>query len=55
MNYIIDLINKKKVNWMFNLVIPAMVDPASVDIHINKVGPTLMGQTTSKKKKGQDN
>ncbi|XP_059178126.1 uncharacterized protein LOC131957377 isoform X2 [Physella acuta] len=44
-------------SWVHNNVMEgltkAMVDPASVDIHINKVGPTLMGQTTSKKKKAQ--
>lgn len=32
--------------------ISAMVDPASVDVQIKQVGPTLMGQNTSKKTKG---
>ncbi|XP_055878797.1 uncharacterized protein LOC106052623 isoform X3 [Biomphalaria glabrata] len=44
-------------SWIHNNVMEglteAMVDPASVDINFNKVGPTLMGQTFSKKEKAQ--
>ncbi|CAG5128727.1 unnamed protein product, partial [Candidula unifasciata] len=44
-------------SWIHNNVMEgltkAMVDPASVDIQIEKVGPTLMGQNASKKVKAQ--
>ncbi|BFZ08015.1 hypothetical protein BsWGS_11054 [Bradybaena similaris] len=44
-------------SWIHNNVMEgltkAMVDPASVDIQIEKVGPTLMGQNVSKKMKAQ--
>uniref|UniRef100_A0A0B7ARF5 Uncharacterized protein n=1 Tax=Arion vulgaris TaxID=1028688 RepID=A0A0B7ARF5_9EUPU len=44
-------------SWIHNNVMEgltkAMVDPASVDIQIKKVGPTLMGQNSSKKTKAQ--
>ncbi|CAL1533878.1 unnamed protein product [Lymnaea stagnalis] len=44
-------------SWIHNHVMEgltqALVDPASVDINFNKVGPILMGQTVSKKEKAQ--
>ncbi|KAK3702728.1 hypothetical protein RRG08_042714 [Elysia crispata] len=44
-------------SWIHNNVMEgltkAMVDPASVDINVSKVGPTLMGQNVSKRKKAQ--
>ncbi|GFO03794.1 extended synaptotagmin-1, partial [Plakobranchus ocellatus] len=44
-------------SWIHNNVMEgltkAMVDPASVDINVSKVGPTLMGQNITKRKKAQ--
>ncbi|GFR74282.1 extended synaptotagmin-1, partial [Elysia marginata] len=44
-------------SWIHNNVMEgltkAMVDPASVDINVSKVGPTLMGQNVTQRKKGK--